>query len=53
MIKSLTLSWTMSSQSIPNRDLKMCIEDRPLSQPRGGMFSSLFDTLKKSKLCLI
>ena len=42
----------MSSQSTPYSDLRMCMEDRPRSQPRGGIVSSLFDTLKKSKLCL-
>ena len=46
-------TWTMSSQSTPYRDLRMWMEDLPLSNPMGGLFSSLLDTLKNSKLCLI
>ncbi len=39
---------TLSSQSTPNSDLRMCMHESPLSRPRGGRFSRRRET---SRVC--
>ncbi len=39
---------TLSSQSTPNSDLRMCMHESPLSRPKGGRFSRRRET---SRVC--